>query len=210
MPKGVDESKKCIVCNKHLGVANKHGYCFNHRHMSDVYKQKQARANTRWWFKNNQGKTRIPMTEEQRKEKAKLRMRQIRSRDREAYRAIVNSWDKLRRDKDPNYRIACNLRSRLSKAISQDHKKGSAVRDLGCTLDQLRLYIENQFVDDMSWSNYGHGVDKWNIDHIRPLSSFDLTDPEQLKIACHYTNLQPMWHLHNISKGNRYDEQVDE
>lgn len=210
MPKGVDESKRCVVCDKPLGARNKHGYCINHKHMSQAHKQKRARACTKWWFKNNPGKTRIPMTEEQRKEKARLRMQQIRGQNREAYRAVANMWDKLRRYKDPNYKIACNLRSRLSKAISQDHKKGSAVRDLGCTLNELRLHIENQFVEGMSWDNYGHGVDKWNIDHIRPLSSFDLTDPEQLRIACHYTNLQPMWHLHNISKGARYDKQVDD
>jgi hypothetical protein len=52
----------------------------------------------------------------------------------------------------------------------------------------------------MSWENYG----KWHIDHIKPLSLFDLEDPEQLKQACHYTNLQPLWAEENIRKGNRY------
>lgn len=206
MSKGVNDNKKCVVCGKSLGTRNKHGYCQQHRHLSDIYKQKQSRANSKWWYKNNPNKTRIPMKEEQRKESARLKTQKYRANDREAYRAKANLQDKLRRNKDPNYRIASNLRSRLSKAISQDRKEGSAVRDLGCTLEQFRSHIENQFVDNMSWDNYGHGKDKWNIDHIIPLSSFDLTDPEQLKVACHYTNLQPMWHLQNISKGARYDK----
>ena len=36
------------------------------------------------------------------------------------------------------------------------------------------------------------------LDHIRPLSSFDLTIIDQLKEAAHYTNIQPF-----IAKDNR-------
>ena len=44
------------------------------------------------------------------------------------------------------------------------------------------------------------------LDHIRPLSSFDLTDPEQLKEAAHYTNIQPLLKNDNLKKGSRYHE----
>jgi hypothetical protein len=51
----------------------------------------------------------------------------------------------------------------------------------------------------MSWGNYG----QWHIDHIIPLSSFNLLEEQQFKIACHYTNLQPLWAKENLSKGNK-------
>jgi len=51
----------------------------------------------------------------------------------------------------------------------------------------------------MSWDNYGF----WHVDHIKPLAFFDLTNPEELKKVCHYTNLQPLWAEENLKKGTK-------
>lgn len=129
------------------------------------------------------------------------RTRKYRENNRDKQNAYENSYKKNRRNVDINFKICCNLRSRLSKAISGSIKDGSSVYDLGCSPEDLKQHLEDQFVEGMSWDNYGlHG---WHIDHIRPLSGFDLSDPEELKEACHYTNLQPLWAQDNLSKGNR-------
>lgn len=112
---------------------------------------------------------------------------------------------------DINIRIAKNLRSRVSRAVKNDLRGGSAVSDLGCSIKELKKYLEAQFHPNpetgevMSWDNYGR--DGWHIDHIKPLAAFTLTDKDEFKEAAHYTNLQPMWASENISKGAKYDDE---
>jgi hypothetical protein len=90
---------------------------------------------------------------------------------------------------NPLVRLAVNLRNRLRAAIKNNQKKGSAVKDLGCTIDFLKKYLEKKFYAGMTWNNYGT---VWEIDHIKALWKFDLEDRKQFLKACHYTNLQPL------------------
>lgn len=103
------------------------------------------------------------------------------------------------------FNIACAIRSRLGDAIrsqgARKHAKTMAM--LGCTIPELKAHLEKQFKPGMSWSNYGYRG--WHIDHIVPLSSFKLTDPEQQRKATHYTNLQPLWRFENQSKSAKVD-----
>ena len=124
-----------------------------------------------------------------------------------AKRSKAKNKDKVREyDREyyqrPKAKLAITLRARLRGAIKNKAKVGSAVSDLGCTIDFLYGYLEEQFTDNMSWENHDP---VWHIDHIKPLSSFDLEDREQFLIASHYTNLQPLSVVDNLSKGARLD-----
>lgn len=46
----------------------------------------------------------------------------------------------------------------------------------------------------MTMQNYGS---VWDIDHIRPIASFNLRDTDQVRQCFHYTNLQPLWIVEN-------------
>lgn len=63
--------------------------------------------------------------------------------------------------------------------------------------EEFRAWLEARFLPGMSWDNRG----EWELDHKRPVASFDLTDPAQLAAAMHYTNLQPLWRSDNRRKG---------
>ena len=75
---------------------------------------------------------------------------------------------------------------------------------IGCSLLHLVKHLEAQFVGDMNWLNRGMklGMRGWEIDHIIPLSAFDLTDNAAVRKAFHWTNLQPLTFLANMAKGS--------
>lgn len=111
----------------------------------------------------------------------------------------VMKHKKLRRKNDINYKLADYLRSRMNKAVKGNWKSGSAVSDLGCSIEEFKNYIANKFTVGMTWENYG----KWHLDHIKSLNTFDLSDREQFLKAAHYTNYQPLWALDNIRKNRK-------
>jgi hypothetical protein len=96
---------------------------------------------------------------------------------------------------------------RFKSKNGKPHTSKFALKFLGLSIDDFCIYLESKFESWMTWDNYGkYDKDKstWHIDHIRPLCSFDSIDEEQLKIACHYTNLQPLLARENLSKGGKY------
>lgn len=117
----------------------------------------------------------------------------------------INAGRRHRWRSDRRYRLARLIRTRFGSVfrryIAGAKKTASAVKDLGCTLEQLCEHLESKFQPGMTWANYGN----WHIDHIRPLDSFDLTDPSQQKEAVNFKNLQPLWAKDNLSKGCRLD-----
>mgnify|MGYP003342197965 FL=1 len=100
---------------------------------------------------------------------------------------------------DIQFRLSNNLRARIREALKNNQKAGSAVRDLGCSIEQFKEYIASKFANGMTWDNYG----EWHLDHIKPLATYNLSDRQQFLEACHYTNYQPLWAKDNLSKGAR-------
>lgn len=111
-----------------------------------------------------------------------------------------SDYCKTRRKTDVQYRLAYNLRRRLNAALRKGYKSGSAINDLGCSIEEFRIYLESKFQPGMTWSNYGSG---WHVDHIRPLANYDLSNREIFLQLVHYTNLQPLWAADNIRKSNK-------
>lgn len=112
----------------------------------------------------------------------------------------TKKYNTERLKEDVCYKISKSLRTRLYVALKKNYKKGSAIRDLGCSIEEFIVYISEMFDSNMSWSNYGK---YWTIDHIIPLSLFNLTNENCLKKAVHFTNLQPLEKIQNIKKGNK-------
>lgn len=102
-----------------------------------------------------------------------------------------------------DYRVSVSIRSRLGLALNKvgAKKSASTIALLGCPWVWLEAHLESLFKPGMTWENHGP---VWHIDHIRPCASFNLSDPEQQKICCHWTNLQPLFAIENLLKGDTY------
>lgn len=139
---------------------------------------------------------------EENKEKVYIGVKNALKKKPDYYRNYHRNYVKNKRKEDINFRLADSLRSRLNRAIKKNQKLLSAVGDLGCSIEELKVYLESKFQPGMTWENYGYYG--WHVDHIIPLSKADLTNKEETKKVLHYTNLQPLWRKENQSKGNRY------
>jgi hypothetical protein len=124
--------------------------------------------------------------------------------NKDKMREWYTNWQRERRNNDISFRIRGTLHSRVVMAVKKKSKKAFLTMDLiGCTIDQLRIFLEAEFTEGMTWKNYGRPKEGpgWEIDHIRPCASFNLEDPEEQRKCFHWTNLQPLWARDNLSKG---------
>ena len=104
-----------------------------------------------------------------------------------------SSWYKKRALVDPVFKLKHNIRNRINQALKA--KPTSAIEALGCTPQELKEYLEEQFEPGMTWQN--HTRNGWHVDHICSLAMFNLSNPEEYSKACHYSNLRPRWASEN-------------
>jgi len=141
-------------------------------------------------------KTIIKKYKENNKEKIENNNRKWRQNNKE----YINNYMKNKRKNDSQYHLITLVRCRLNEflRIRKITKRNNTINIVGCSPEFLKIHIENQFTEGMSWELLGQHI---HIDHKIPLSSAK-TD-EEIYQLCHYTNLQPLWAFDNLSKGDK-------
>jgi hypothetical protein len=195
--KNVPDSKKALAGTRRFRQKNKENFSNNLVSKKVCFRCKKIKSWKEFTINKSSSDGLSSVCKEcesiRRKKNRKKKKSKFQKREREYYYNVLK--------KNIQSRIAYSLRNRLKQVLKNNYKCGSAVDDLGCSVTELKVYLELKFKDGMSWENWGRLG--WHIDHIIPLSSFDLTDREQFLKACHYTNLQPLWAKENLSKGDR-------
>lgn len=141
---------------------------------------------TQYWFSNK----------EKLQEKSKIQ----RQRDHIKILERNNKYDKLKRATDLSYRIRRAMKTRIYMALKHYKKAAGTVKLLGADLNIVKKHLESKFTNGMTWQNMG----KWHIDHVKPCSAFDLSDPNQQKECFNYKNLQPLWARDNLKKSDYF------
>lgn len=114
-------------------------------------------------------------------------------------REIGLRWGRLRKSLQPKSSPTIDKIRNIPKELML--RKSTSVHPLcGISGVKLREWIESKFTKSMTWENYGK---RWHLDHIFPISRFDLSDPEQVKVACNWQNLQPLLRRANARKSNK-------
>lgn len=117
---------------------------------------------------------------------------------REQYIAITRIPEPIKKLRD-------RLRNRVRRILKRRSIKSPKSALVGCSGKYLKEYLESRFTRHMSWENMGTF---WCVDHIVPISKFDLSDPIQFKLANHYTNLQPLENSSNIIKSDKIEKPI--
>ena len=129
----------------------------------------------------------------------------LRNRDR---KRIANGkhaeYYRKRRKLDSVFCDRVRIRNQIHQWMRREggKKKWQTQKYLGCSYIEFTKYLQSLYKPGMQDAKKG----EIHIDHIVPKTAFNTTD-EESKICWWYRNLQPLWAIENISKGNRYEEQ---
>lgn len=118
-----------------------------------------------------------------------------RDNDRVGFNQKRREYYQYKMKNDPLFKLKKNIRNRIWSYTKYNRKSKSTFEIVGISAEELKIFLENKFLNGMCWENYG----EWHIDHIIPLDSANTEN--ELYLLCHFTNLQPLWGIDNIKKG---------
>lgn len=202
-----DKTKKdgcssfCKTCDKARLRDKEKKKEMNRKYREANLKKIKEYEKQRWQANMDEAKERNRIYREKNRETLNAKCREYHKIHKKELTKKATERNKLRRQIDINYRLKLSLRSRLHEALNGRTKLEATIKLLGCSVPELEVYLESKFINGMSWSNYGRKG--WHIDHIVPCNSFDLTKLEEQQKCFHYTNLQPLWYLDNLIKGDK-------
>ncbi len=87
--------------------------------------------------------------------------------------------------KVPEQRLKRNMKSLISGKLKKTRHTGDY---LGAPMSLIVRWFEFNFEESMNWSNYGS---LWEVDHVMPIASFDLTNEYQSLLCFCWMNLMP-------------------
>ena len=80
------------------------------------------------------------------------------------------------------------------------NKQKSTMKYFSCDIEFFIKWLKYCFTDKMNIQNHGT---YWHLDHVIPVSSFNLNNPDDLHLCFHYLNYMPITVTDNLSKNNK-------
>ena len=176
------------------------GKLYREQHREELNEKKKA------YRKNNAKKIKMyaeAHREEQRtyRELHKSEIKKYQQTYRENNKDKLKEYYKTKYKTDIQYKLKSDYLHLTARVIRNKKATPKEMEILGCDYQTLKKHLETKFDKNMNWDNYG--VNGWHIDHIIPITSFDLTDMEQVKKCFNYRNTQPLWAKDNREKSDK-------
>lgn len=197
----MDHPKRlCYKCKINIRCGPTSSYC---RECANEYKREHIKNNKdkykKQWSQRYHNTKGDPEAKKKRSEYAKTSWENVKKDPlkHEKRKKKKREYASNRRKTQPWVRAKRSARKRISKAKDkQGIPKYERDLNFGCSISEFKSYIESLWQEEMSWDNYGKNSGQeryWELDHVKPLSSFNLTDVDEAERCGHYRNLQPLW-----------------
>lgn len=210
----INTSKNIMICSRCKREFNSQNYktCDNCRNEAKIYRDKIKRTYKQGQFSSTDGKHKqcsdclnIKLLEEfykYKRNKDGYRNQCIKCHSVRWKKYYNEGYNKILKDKAINdmiYRLKQNQKSYLHQQLKNSKLKkiNSTNKYIGCNIEQLKKWLEFQFDNDMNWINKS-----WQLDHIIPVSLFNLNDDFERQLAFNWTNIQPLYTKDNLQKSN--------
>lgn len=163
-----------------------------------INNQKEIIERNRLYRKNNSVKINVQKAEYREKNREIIQLKQ-KSKE---YKDKRNKYLKIRRESDKKFCIISSYRSRISELLKNIKNGDSRLVYLDCSKKFFYDWIEYQFDENMSWDNY---VEYWVLDHVIPISWFNLDDEIHRNNCFRWYNLRPLKKEDNSIKSNKFE-----
>lgn len=189
------EEKKIIEFSKNKTRKDNHqGECKS----CASQRKKQWSKKTKWYEEN---KEIISQKQKQYRQNNREKIKEHQKQYQLDNKDKRNEYLKQKRKEDQLFKLRRNTGNLILASIKRQGytKRSKTFEILGCSYEEFKSYIENQFTDGMSWEN--HTTNGWHLDHIIPIS-YAKTEDDIIRLN-HYTNFQPLWAEDNLKKSNK-------
>lgn len=192
------ERKKYREKNREKLREESRKYYYKNQDKIKIYLKSESRKKSKKeYYNRNKDKVKEKSSEYYYNNLDKISNRNKECRRTEKYRKnrsiYLKNWSKENKHILAWRRLVYRALSYIGKS-----KENKTIEYLGYSPIELKTHLESLFQDGMTWENYG----EWHIDHIKPVSSFDIDScPSEINALL---NLRPLWALENLSKGSKF------
>jgi uncharacterized protein (DUF983 family) len=186
--------KQCNVCNV-LQPSNKFRIdrlkCIDceRNHGKEYRRNEIGKQKSKDWLENN-GERMI-----------ELRARWFQNNKEHVNKKYIN-----RMKNDPEFKFKKLLSRRILHCLKNKTMKTN--KYLGCNSSEYNLWLCSYYNETINFENHGT---VWHIDHVIPISTFNLEDNNEKLLAFNWRNTMPLLKEDNLSKNNKIDkEQIEQ